>query len=71
MDAAAGWIEKKSNKYEFLAAFAAGRLFYYFTGTIEKAKQQKIQETVLPLFTFSIFILFSTVLLLEQWLALG
>lgn len=54
-----------------LAAFVAGLLFNRFANSSDEADEQKIQETVLRLFTFPIFVLFRIVLPVEQWLALG
>lgn len=54
-----------------LAAFAAGLTFNQFADASDEADEQKIQETVLRLFTFPIFVLFGTILPWEQWSALG
>lgn len=54
-----------------LAAFVAGLLFNRFANSSDEAEEQKIQETVLRLFTFPIFVLFGIVLPVDQWLALG
>lgn len=54
-----------------LAAFAAGLLFNQFADATDEADEQKVQETVLRLFTFPIFVLFGTALPVEQWASLG
>ena len=54
-----------------LAAFVAGLLFNQFANATDEAAEQKVQETVLRLFTFPIFVFFGMALPLEQWLALG
>ncbi|ELY60007.1 Sodium/hydrogen exchanger [Natronococcus jeotgali DSM 18795] len=54
-----------------LAAFAAGLLFNQFADATDEADEQKVQETMLRLFTFPIFVLFGTALPVEQWASLG
>lgn len=54
-----------------LAAFVAGLLFNRFANSSDEAEEQKVQETVLRLFTFPIFVLFGIMLPVEQWFALG
>ena len=54
-----------------LAAFVAGLLFNRFADATDEADEQKVQETVLRLFTFPIFVFFGVALPVEQWAALG
>lgn len=54
-----------------LAAFVAGLLFNQFADPSDEAEEQKIQETVLRLFTFPVFVIFGLALPWDQWLALG
>ena len=54
-----------------LAAFAAGLLFNQFADAGDEADEQKVQETVLRLFTFPIFVFFGMTLPWERWIALG
>lgn len=54
-----------------LAAFVAGLLFNRFARAGDEADDQKVQETVLRLFTFPIFVFFGMALPLEQWLGFG
>ena len=54
-----------------LAAFVAGLLFNRFANSRDEADEQKVQETMLRLFTFPIFVVFGIVLPIDQWLALG
>ncbi|MFC7230863.1 cation:proton antiporter [Saliphagus sp. GCM10025308] len=54
-----------------LAAFVAGLLFNQFADAADEADEQKVQETVLRLFTFPIFVFFGIVLPVEQWVSLG
>jgi NhaP-type Na+/H+ or K+/H+ antiporter len=54
-----------------LAAFAAGLLFNQFADAGDEADEQRVQETVLRLFTFPVFVLFGTVLPWSRWFALG
>jgi NhaP-type Na+/H+ or K+/H+ antiporter len=54
-----------------LAAFVAGLFFNRFAEARDEADEQKVQETVLRLFTFPIFVFFGVVLPVERWLALG
>ncbi|RRJ31489.1 cation:proton antiporter domain-containing protein [Halocatena pleomorpha] len=54
-----------------LAAFAAGLLFNRLSNAGDEADEQKVQETVLRLFTFPIFVIFGIVLPVDQWIALG
>ncbi|WP_114578563.1 cation:proton antiporter [Saliphagus sp. LR7] len=54
-----------------LAAFVAGLLFNRFVDAGDRADEQQVQETVLRLFTFPVFVLFGTVLPVEAWVALG
>ena len=54
-----------------LAAFAAGLLFNQFANAGDEADEQKVQETVLRLFTFPIFVMFGMFLPVDQWLTLG
>lgn len=54
-----------------LAAFVAGLLFNQFADAADEVEEQKIQETVLRLFTFPIFVFFGLTLPVAQWLALG
>ncbi|WP_254531177.1 cation:proton antiporter [Natrinema gelatinilyticum] len=54
-----------------LAVFVAGLLFNRFAEATDEVDEQKVQETVLRLFTFPIFVLFGLALPWDQWLALG
>lgn len=54
-----------------LAAFIAGLLFNRFSDAGDETEEQRIQETVLRLFTFPVFVVFGMVLPVDQWLALG
>lgn len=54
-----------------LAAFVAGLLFNQFANSGDEADEQKVQETVLRLFTFPIFVMFGMILPIEAWLSLG
>ncbi|WP_049922611.1 cation:proton antiporter domain-containing protein [Halopiger djelfimassiliensis] len=54
-----------------LAAFAAGLLFNQFADATDEADEQKVQETVLRLFTFPIFVFFGLELPVDQWVSLG
>lgn len=54
-----------------LAAFAGGLLFNQFANASDKADEQKVQETVLRLFTFPIFVIFGMLLPVDRWFALG
>ena len=54
-----------------LAAFVAGLLFNQFADASDENEEQKVQETVLRLFTFPIFVIFGMALPWERWLALG
>ncbi|SEW09016.1 cation:proton antiporter domain-containing protein [Natrinema salifodinae] len=54
-----------------LAAFVAGLLFNQFADATDEADEQKIQETVLRLFTFPIFVCFGLALPVAEWIALG
>ena len=54
-----------------LAAFVAGLFFTRFAESSDKAEEQKIQETVLRLFTFPVFVIFGLALPWEQWITLG
>lgn len=54
-----------------LAAFVAGLLFNQFADAADEADEQKVQETVLRLFTFPIFVFFGMELPLGEWLTLG
>ncbi|WP_436348785.1 cation:proton antiporter domain-containing protein [Natronorubrum sp. FCH18a] len=54
-----------------LAAFVAGLLFNQFANATDEADEQKVQETVLRLFTFPIFVFFGMALPLDLWLTLG
>ena len=54
-----------------LAAFVAGLLFNRFADATDEADEQKVQETVLRLFTFPIFVFFGTLLPWDRWAALG
>lgn len=54
-----------------LAAFVAGLLFNRLAHSGDEADEQKVQETVLRLFTFPIFVMFGMVLPVNQWIGLG
>ncbi|RKD89080.1 cation:proton antiporter domain-containing protein [Halopiger aswanensis] len=54
-----------------LAAFVAGLLFNQFADATDEADEQKVQETVLRLFTFPIFVFFGMALPIDQWVSLG
>ncbi|WP_254524861.1 cation:proton antiporter [Natrinema caseinilyticum] len=54
-----------------LAVFVAGLLFNRFAEATDEVDEQKVQETVLRLFTVPIFVLFGLVMPWNQWLALG
>ncbi|WP_049928576.1 cation:proton antiporter domain-containing protein [Halopiger goleimassiliensis] len=54
-----------------LAAFVAGLLFNQFADAGDEADEQKVQETVLRLFTFPIFVFFGLALPVDQWVSLG
>ncbi|ELZ05465.1 cation:proton antiporter domain-containing protein [Natrialba asiatica] len=54
-----------------LAAFVAGLLFNRFADARDEADEQKVQETVLRLFTFPIFVFFGMAIPISEWLALG
>ena len=54
-----------------LAAFVAGLLFNQFADATDEADEQKVQETVLRLFTFPIFVFFGTALPVSEWVAMG
>jgi NhaP-type Na+/H+ or K+/H+ antiporter len=54
-----------------LAAFVAGLLFAQFADPGHEAEEQKVQETVLRLFTVPVFVLFGMVLPWAEWLSLG
>ena len=54
-----------------LAAFVAGLAFNRFAEVSDEADEQKIQETVLRLFTFPVFVIFGIAIPWEQWVALG
>ncbi|WP_436343843.1 cation:proton antiporter domain-containing protein [Natronorubrum sp. FCH18a] len=54
-----------------LAAFVAGLLFNQFADATDEADEQKVQETVLRLFTFPIFVFFGIALPVDQWVSLG
>lgn len=54
-----------------LAAFVAGLLFNRFADAGDEADEQRVQETVLRLFTFPVFVLFGVVLPVGEWAALG
>lgn len=54
-----------------LAAFVAGLLFNRFANARDESDEQKVQETVLRLFTVPIFVVFGLMLPWEGWLALG
>ena len=54
-----------------LAAFVAGLLFNQFADATDEADEQKVQETVLRLFTFPIFVFFGIALPIDQWVSLG
>ncbi|WP_254761642.1 cation:proton antiporter [Natrinema marinum] len=54
-----------------LAVFVAGLLFNRFAESTDEIDEQKVQETVLRLFTFPIFVLFGLVIPWKQWLELG
>lgn len=54
-----------------LAAFVAGLLFNRFAEASDEAQEQRVQETVLRVFTFPVFVLFGLVLPVDRWLALG
>ncbi|WP_218836347.1 cation:proton antiporter domain-containing protein [Halorarum salinum] len=54
-----------------LAAFVAGMAFNRFANPGDETDEQKVQETVLRLFTFPIFVLFGVTLPWGQWRALG
>lgn len=54
-----------------LAAFVAGLLFNRFADPGDETDEQRIQETVLRLFTFPVFVLFGVVAPFEEWVAFG
>lgn len=54
-----------------LAAFVAGMAFNRFADATDRAEEQRVQETVLRLFTFPVFFVFGVALPWEQWLAIG
>lgn len=54
-----------------LAAFVAGVAFNRFADADDELEEQRIQETVLRLFTFPVFVVFGAAVPWDQWLALG
>ncbi|ELY92232.1 cation:proton antiporter domain-containing protein [Natrialba taiwanensis] len=54
-----------------LAAFVAGLLFNRFADASDEADEQKVQETVLRLFTFPVFVFFGMAIPISEWFALG
>ncbi|WP_247004619.1 cation:proton antiporter [Halosolutus gelatinilyticus] len=54
-----------------LAVFVAGLLFNRFAQARDRLDEQKVQEAILRLFTFPVFVAFGLALPWEQWLALG
>lgn len=54
-----------------LAVFVAGILFTHLAETEDRLSEQKVQEAILRLFTFPVFVAFGLALPLEQWAALG
>jgi NhaP-type Na+/H+ or K+/H+ antiporter len=54
-----------------LAVFVAGLLFTRFAEARDRADEQRVQEAILRLFTFPVFVVFGLALPWERWLALG